>query len=226
MLPIAEIFQSPQGEGRWTGTYFTFIRLAGCTVGKPYPKDQKPEGLAVYQEQCTAWDGTKFACDTNYKKSSTLHVNDIIMMCNGVDRICLTGGEPLMHDLTELIRCLGQNNKKLHVETSGTIDPTNLITLCSHSNLPWWLTVSPKHGYLKKAIDLADEIKVLVDQTTNSDKLCLEFREHINNNKVWIQPINDEHTLHQPNLQYCLDLQRKMPKLIVSTQLHKVWNCR
>ena len=74
--PISEIFTSPQGEGVYAGAMMTFIRLAGCTVGKPFPKEKYQSrkdpiegahnipGLAVYTEKCTLYDGREFACDT------------------------------------------------------------------------------------------------------------------------------------------------------------------
>ena len=35
---LAEIFTSVQGEGGFTGAPMTFIRMAGCNVGKQPPK--------------------------------------------------------------------------------------------------------------------------------------------------------------------------------------------
>src|SRR4051812_2738266 len=93
--PISEIFTSPQGEGLYTGMMMTFIRLAGCSVGRPYPKEKyvvlphcefkciggdpdmghgpncayakSTHVLPIYTEQCTLYDGRTFACDTDYR---------------------------------------------------------------------------------------------------------------------------------------------------------------
>ena len=37
--PIAEIFYSIQGEGRWTGRPMVFLRLAGCSVSGCHIRD-------------------------------------------------------------------------------------------------------------------------------------------------------------------------------------------
>src|SRR5271170_6427812 len=87
--PVSEIFTSIQGEGVYTGTVMTFIRLAGCSVGKkiaekdraivnqkaehfsqPPGVELKPNHLSVlkpYTEICTLYDGREFLCDTDFR---------------------------------------------------------------------------------------------------------------------------------------------------------------
>jgi 7-carboxy-7-deazaguanine synthase len=82
-FPISEVFTSPQGEGLYAGQLMTFIRFAGCTVGKPFPKtrylDEKgacvicgAEGVALFRpkddpqnrpccEGCCRANGWKFS---------------------------------------------------------------------------------------------------------------------------------------------------------------------
>src|SRR5579864_2811065 len=79
IYPVAEIFQSIQGEGRWQGTPMTFIRLAGCTVGKPYSAEaRKTLGLPIYVEKCCDVFGTGFPCDTDYRVKQRLTEGDIV----------------------------------------------------------------------------------------------------------------------------------------------------
>ena len=132
--PIAETFVSPQGEGLDSGRLMFFIRTAGCNVGKRYPKEmyeQKlwgQEVLPIYTNECTTFDGRKFACDTDYRCHQKLTVDQLLeLKPPEVKCICLTGGEPFMHDLEPLILAAIDTYTEVHIETSGTIDASVLI---------------------------------------------------------------------------------------------------
>lgn len=219
--PISEIFTSPQGEGVYTGQMTTFIRLAGCTVGKPFPREQYhiPEGrpgyLPIYTEKCTTWDGREFPCDTDYRTKFRLPASDIAKRVQ-VRNVCITGGEPLMHDLDELMFCL--RTFSVHIETSGTVAIESSISNSGLRAMPW-VTVSPKKGLLPNMVKRADEIKILVDEHFKWDDLPEDVQNHDN---LFLQPINFEHTIRSENVRLVMDLQKAHPNVRISLQLHKV----
>ena len=239
-LPLAENFSSPQGEGRFVGHRMYFLRLAGCTVGKPFTADERianesftGQKLHIYQEKCTAWNGSNFACDTNYKMSERMTVSKIVALIpDNVQHVCLTGGEPLMHDLTPLMHALCDAAKIVHIETSGTIDFTRFPWFAAYfgwndHDIPKpWVAVSPKAGYLDICIENASELKVLIGDDFDEAQFLAAFQCEIDMDKVYIQPINGEFTLDMVNVKKCLDLQLKYPKLMLSSQMHKTWNVR
>ena len=172
--PISEIFTSWQGEGLWSGTRMTFIRFAGCNVGKPIvgtpsnlPRDSKYKNTASYgllpiwQEECTSWDGRKFLCDTDFRVKERLTAEEIVSRVpEGIIHIVFTGGEPLLHaqgidyirDLwIDKIGWLPEDGKIFHIETSGTI----LYDYPEHRSN--WITVSPKLNCKREMIQKAHE---------------------------------------------------------------------
>jgi len=104
-MQISEIFYSVQGEGPQVGMPAWFIRTCGCNLTCEY-------------------------CDSKYawKDGKEMHINDIKNeVCeNGCKNVIITGGEPfLQEDLLPLIKSLG--DRKVYVETNGTIYESNLI---------------------------------------------------------------------------------------------------
>jgi len=104
-MQISEIFYSVQGEGPQVGMPAWFIRTCGCNLTCDY-------------------------CDSKYawKDGKEMHINDIKNeVCeNGCKNVIITGGEPfLQEDLLPLIKSLG--DRKVYVETNGTIYESNLI---------------------------------------------------------------------------------------------------
>lgn len=236
---IAEVFTSPQGEGVYAGQMQTFIRLAGCTVGKRFPplmyaenSYMKPRSLGtttlvqdsrlpIYVEQCTLYDGRTFACDTDYRKHSQLTAHELMeRVPAGVDDVCITGGEPLMHDLSTLITYLFGIGRKIHIETSGTIYTDLKPDI--------WVTVSPKLGVMEMMLYRANEIKILVDENFNPEEpLKTAWKEFslptlAYKKPVFLQPVNGEKDVNVQNLKLCRDWQIKFPSFRLSLQQHKV----
>ena len=230
--PIAEIFTSIQGEGQYAGTLMTFVRFAGCTVGKPYTQVEKDAYMAspgpplqIYQERCTAWDGKSFPCDTNYRMTERLTAEEIVARTHGARFVLLTGGEPLMHPLLPVVRALfadgGVFDRRVHIETSGTYD------FLPYQRQGCWITVSPKRGYELAQLYRADEIKILVRASDfDFDQFNIRFGTFFDSQKLWIQPVNDEAALIEANVQACIAIIHMYPNIRLSTQLHKVWNVR
>lgn len=241
-FPISEVFVSPQGEGVYAGQMQCFIRLAGCTVGRPYHKsyyesDSKVIGpgirdvvvhnptFPIYTEKCTLYDGREFPCDTDYRVKGRMSVGNILALVpDNVDDVCITGGEPLMHDLSELIGTLHDKNKKIHIETSGTI----YRFLASRI----WITVSPKFDVLHGMLHRADEIKLLVDdkfspteiRTVLDDKVqwYTDIVKLAKTKPIYLQPVNFENKINPRNLALCKKIQEEFPMFRISPQMHKV----
>jgi organic radical activating enzyme len=225
-LPVAEIFNSVQGEGRWAGTPMTFVRLAGCNVGKPFTADERKKcGLQVYQERCTDWNGKSFACDTNYKRANTYTVQELLdhPLVKAAYRVCLTGGEPLMHPASVVLIQSLVATKVVHVETSGTKPEPPVMDFYRHL----WITVSPKQGCLDAMLERADDIKVLVDVSVfDRAAFLMKFGKYIEFEKVCVSPVNGLTLLDTDNAKLCFNLCMDFPKLRLSMQLHKVLNVR
>lgn len=100
-MKINEIFNSIQGEGPYTGTPATFLRLSGCNLN------------------------CKF-CDTNHEQKQELSINmvkNIIyenMEKHRTQILVITGGEPLLQ-YNELKQLIQQLNCPVQIETNGTI---------------------------------------------------------------------------------------------------------
>ena len=135
-LPIVETFHSVQGEGAWCGTNAFFIRLAGCDVGCPW-------------------------CDTKISWSPKAHphrsIDDLVQAAAAAapSFVVITGGEPLMHDLTDLTRGLKTAGLRIHLETSGSHGLTGEFD---------WVTLSPKpfKPPLDEIYHRVDELKMVV----------------------------------------------------------------
>jgi organic radical activating enzyme len=218
MFPINEIFTSLQGEGTWTGTRMTFVRFAGCTVGRPYTQAARASlNLPAYIERCTDWMNAGFPCDTNYRRRFSMTVAELMHEIAGAERVCVTGGEPLMHDIGLWMASLVAAGVKVHLETSGTIPlPGKLEKV--------WVCVSPKADYLESMLERADEIKVLVGENFSPVVFFERFGRYLE--KVWVQPVNGEHEIDPVNLRRCVNLAAAFSKIRVSTQNHKIWKVR
>lgn len=134
--PIMEHFYTIQGEGVHTGKSAYFIRTGGCDV------------------KCW-W------CDVKDSWEESIHprmsVSELVSAVNAAKPafVVITGGEPLLHDLTALTQALHENGHKVHIETSGS------SPISGHLD---WVTLSPKR--FKPPVDevykYVDELKVVV----------------------------------------------------------------
>ncbi|MFP3872507.1 MAG: 7-carboxy-7-deazaguanine synthase QueE [Candidatus Natronoplasma sp.] len=106
-MKIVEIFHSLQGEGNNIGKPTVFIRTAGCNL------------------RC-GWCDTRYAWDGGEKMS----VQEILERVKRFDtqQVCITGGEPLLQDeLNELIDGLLKMDKKVDIQTNGSLDISDLV---------------------------------------------------------------------------------------------------
>ena len=127
-IPVAEIFgPTLQGEGALAGQRTMFVRTGFC------------DGAG---DQWCTWCDSLFAVDPKYKDQWQLLtakqiVDELVALALECQHVTLSGGNPLLHDLSELCRRLGQYEYSIHVETQGTVH-RDWLALCST------VTVSPK----------------------------------------------------------------------------------
>src|SRR5690348_14666821 len=115
-LPVMEQFYTLQGEGYHQGRAAYFIRLGGCDVG------------CVWCDVKESWDASAYP---------VVAVADIVTKAaaTGAPVAVITGGEPLMYDLTQLTASLNDAGLRTHLETSGVYPVTGV----------WdWICWSPK----------------------------------------------------------------------------------
>lgn len=140
-LPIVETFHSVQGEGLWTGSSAFFIRLAGCDVGCPW-------------------------CDTKHSWPAKKHPHKPIKelveaaIAHHPTIVIITGGEPLMHNLTHLTHALQQANLRVHLETSGSYPLSGTFN---------WISLSPKpfKPPLPNIYKYTNELKIIIGLPTD-----------------------------------------------------------
>ena len=160
-LPVMEKFYTIQGEGYYSGQPFYFIRLGGCDVG-------------------CHWCDVKESWDHN--QHQFIEVEDLIKdVKEHTSNVVITGGEPLMWDLSELTKRFKENNIKLHLETSGAYEMSG----------NWdWVCLSPKKKMLPKQeiYSKANELKVII--YNNDDfKFAIQESEKVSSKcKLFLQP--------------------------------------
>ncbi len=191
-LPVMERFYTIQGEGMHQGKAAYFIRLGGCDVG------------CVWCDVKDSWDALKHPI---------IPVEQLVKdaLENPCRLVVITGGEPLMYDLSHLTSELQKAGFRTHVETSG-----------AHSlSGDWdWVCLSPKKFKfpLPEFYPEADELKVIV--YNKSDFMWAE--EHASHVKedcmLLLQP---EWSREKEMLPLMIDYVKQNPKWRISLQTHK-----
>lgn len=99
-LPLMEDFYTIQGEGAFQGHAAYFIRLGGCDVG-------------------CVWCDVKESWDAGAHPPMGIEVMTNRAIESGCEIVVVTGGEPVMYDLTALTQSLKRAKLRTHIETSG-----------------------------------------------------------------------------------------------------------
>ncbi len=190
LIAIAEVFGPViQGEGAQAGRPTLFIRTGGCDY------------------RCT-WCDTMFAVDPgNSSAWERLTAEDIMgrvadltnAMPAGVDNqmplITLSGGNPAMWDLGELVSLLKRKGYPVAIETQGTVWPAwayelDFITLspkppssgmvCNREQLTQWLhALAPRYTSLKVVV--ANDVDL---------EFALSVAELAPDVRLYVQPCN------------------------------------
>ncbi|MEI9921237.1 MAG: 7-carboxy-7-deazaguanine synthase QueE [Bacteroidota bacterium] len=194
-LSIMEHFFTIQGEGYYQGSAAYFIRLGGCEVG-------------------CVWCDVKESWDVNAHPK--VEVDKIVSFVTEAKSpiAVVTGGEPAMHDLTELTSSLKNQNIRTHIETSGVYPLTG----------EWdWICFSPKKfkaPHPSTALQ-AHELKVIIYNKTDFD--WAEQHAGIVNKdcQLFLQP---EWSREKEMLPLIIEYVKKNPRWQISLQVHKYMN--
>ena len=194
-LPVMEHFYTIQGEGRHQGRAAYFIRLGGCDVG------------CVWCDVKDSWDASKHPLISIEELITTVAKTPAKL-------VVITGGEPLMHDLTTLTASLKANGFETNIETSGAHPLSGM----------WdWICLSPKKfkAPLKDVIPFANELKVVIFNKTDfewAEKYAAQVASHC---KLYLQPEWDKASTVTPLI---IDYIKAHPQWQLSLQIHKYIN--
>ncbi len=183
-LPVMEAFYTIQGEGFHQGKAAFFIRLAGCDVG------------CQWCDVKASWDTEGFP-----RYSSEQLVEMALHHPSGL--VVITGGEPLMYDLSSLTKHLRKAGFEINLETSGAYPFSGT----------WdWVCVSPKKfkSPLDEVMPEADELKIIV--YNNDDFEWAEsYRRRVRKAcRLYLQPEWDK-------------MSKMMPAIVKYIKMHPSW---
>ena len=194
-LPVMEHFYTIQGEGFHQGKAAYFIRLGGCDVG------------CVWCDVKESWDA---------EKHPKLNIESLKLKVKETpaEIVVITGGEPLMHDLTELTKELQAAGLKTNIETSGAHPLSG----------SWdWICLSPKKfkAPLPEIIPLANELKIVVFNKSDLD-WAEKYAALVSPScKLFLQPEWDKAAEVTPLI---IDYIKAHPEWELSLQIHKYIN--
>ena len=194
MLPLMEEFYTIQGEGFHTGKAAYFIRIGGCDVG-------------------CIW------CDVKESWNANLHpATETLKIVENVKKyantVVITGGEPLMWNMTFITNELKNQNIKVHIETSGAYPLSG----------NWdWICLSPKKTKLplSNIYQKADELKIIIFNK-NDFKFAEEQASKVKENcELYLQPEWSNRDKMTPLI---VDYVMQNPQWKISLQTHKYLN--
>ena len=190
-----EAFYTLQGEGFHQGKAAYFIRLGGCDVG-------------------CVWCDVKESWDANAHPVKT--ISSIIDEAKKFPArlAVITGGEPLLHDLTELTNELHTAGFQTNIETSGS----------SPLSGNWdWICLSPKKfkAPLPEILQKAHELKIVIFNRSDFD-WAEKYAELVSEDcKLYLQPEWEKASMVTPMI---IDYIKSNPKWELSLQIHKYIN--
>ena len=193
MKRINDIFYSLQGEGHNTGRAAVFIRFAGCNL------------------RCSF-------CDTEFDTYREMSDEEILEAISQYPArfVVLTGGEPTLQVDEAFVELLHQHGYEVAMESNGTRPaPQNLD----------WLTVSPKVRSEKlevKSEKLADELKVVFDETTAPESYLFPFTSSLLP-LLYLQPCDTgDAARNEAIVARCVEYIKEHPWWRLSLQTHKL----
>jgi 7-carboxy-7-deazaguanine synthase len=207
VLRVNEVFYSIQGEGLRTGQASLFLRMSGCNLHCEF-------------------------CDTDHSGYNEVTEDEILAAVREVGGPCqwvvLTGGEPFLQPVGDLIRILRGVGYHVQVETNGTVpfpgegengpqgSPTG-------PDSPWpdHLTLSPKEVEPQPSVvALATEIKVVIrDEKDIQRALEGNWPDGV---PVYLQPVSNT----REATELCVEAILRHPHLRLSMQLHRLIGLR
>jgi 7-carboxy-7-deazaguanine synthase len=194
-LPVMEHFYTLQGEGYHQGKAAYFIRLGGCDVG------------CVWCDVKDSWEAGRHPLKT---------IRELIVQVKQTPAklVVITGGEPLMHELTHLTSEFHAAGFELNIETSGAYPLSG----------EWdWICVSPKKfkAPLPEILPKANELKVVIYHKSDfewAEKYAAQVSPVC---RLYLQPEWEKASQVMPLI---IEYIKANPKWELSLQIHKYIN--
>jgi organic radical activating enzyme len=190
-----EDFYTLQGEGFHQGCAAYFLRLGGCDVG-------------------CVWCDVKASWPADAHPAVSVEEMSMRASRSGAPIAVVTGGEPVMYELSDLTGALRKAGLRTHLETSGAYPITG----------EWdWVCLSPKKfkaphtGSYKKA----DELKVIVYNNSDFQWAAAEAAKVRPSCKLYLQP---EWSKEKEMLPLIITFVKANPRWRISLQVHKYMN--
>lgn len=190
-----EHFYTLQGEGFYQGQAAYFIRLGGCDVG------------CVWCDVKESW---------NAEKHPLLKIEDLILNIKSTAAkiVVITGGEPLLHDLSAITTLMKKEGLRTHIETSGSSPLSGSLD---------WITLSPKKfkAPLPEVIPFANELKIIIYNRSDfawAEEYAAKVAPTC---KLYLQPEWSKAAIVTP---WIIDYIKAHPKWQLSLQIHKYIN--
>lgn len=195
LLPVMEHFYTIQGEGYYQGRAAYFVRLGGCDVGCPWCDVKE------------SWDAEA------HPKMSVAEIVHAVAEAGAL--ICvITGGEPLMYDLTALTAALRAKGIRSHIETSGAYPARGEFD---------WITVSPKRYKppVASILPLASELKVVINHR-NDFRWAEQYAAQVSDTcKLYLSP---EWEQEEEMVPMVIEYVKEHQQWEISLQIHKYLN--
>ena len=182
ILPLMETFTTIQGEGFHSGRSAHFLRIGGCDIG-------------------CHW------CDIKESWNSNLYplvkIENIIETINSsTDLVVISGGEPLIWNMSPLTNAMKKINKKIHLETSGAYELTGYwdwICLSPKKNKPPVPDLFKKANELKVIVYNKDDLTFAKQNAKYVEKDCILFLQPEWSNKEKVMPMISKFMLENSN---------------------------
>ncbi|MDD3122897.1 MAG: putative 7-carboxy-7-deazaguanine synthase QueE [Candidatus Izemoplasmatales bacterium] len=202
---VNEIFTSIEGEGIRMGYPVTFIRLYGCNLNCSY---------CDTRYSCEGQDGTEMSVSEVIEKAKEA----------GVERITLTGGEPLIHkNVEELVDGLVNEGFEVNIETNGSVDiypyiKENVIITMDYKSISSGMTDKMNHKNLKYLRN-QDVLKFVVEDKKDLDDMKRIIETYSPSCSIFVSPVFGK--IELPDMvDYIKD--NKLNECRVQVQLHKI----
>ena len=204
---ISEIFDSIEGEGKRTGYMSIFIRLTGCNLRCSY-------------------------CDTKYaqvmgKEDVEMDEDKLIEKIKSYPwkLITLTGGEPLLQNVENLVRRLALTGYKINIETNGAVPLLPHRWINVFYTMDWKCPSSGENDKMLKdnlkQLTKYDVLKFVVGSQEDLDEMRNIIKTCPTKPLFYVSPVYGEID-SQDIVQYIKD--NKLD-VCMQIQLHKViWN--
>jgi 7-carboxy-7-deazaguanine synthase len=194
-LPLMEDFYTIQGEGYYQGSAAYFLRLGGCDVG------------CVWCDVKESWDASAHPLVTVQEMASRVKES-------GSPIAVITGGEPVMYNLTALTASIKSEGIRTHIETSGVYPLTGT----------WdWVCFSPKKfkNPDPSIFEKADELKVIIYNKSDFG-WAEDFGSKVRSScQLYLQP---EWSKEKEIVPLIIDYVKANPQWQISLQVHKYMN--